>query len=57
MERITRFRAMIMLSLILALILFLGGRLYYLQIIETGGQVDNTTTFTTATLVRASSIT
>ena len=53
MERITRFRAMIMLSLILALILFLGGRLYYLQIIETGGQVDNTTTFTTATLVRA----
>ena len=53
MERITRFRAMVMLTLILALVLFLGGRLYYLQIVETGGQIDNTTTFTTATLVRA----
>ena len=53
MERITRFRAMVMLCLILAVILFLGARLYYLQIVETGGQVDNTTTFTTATRVRA----
>ena len=53
MERITRFRAKILVALIVALMLFLGGRLYYLQIIETGGQVDNTTTFTTATLVRA----
>ena len=53
MERITRFRAMIMMTIILGLILFLGGRLYYLQIVETGGQVDNTTTFTTATRVKA----
>ena len=53
MERISRFRAKILIALILGLILFLGARLYYLQIVETGGQVDNTTTFTTATLVRA----
>ena len=53
MERITRFRALVMLTLILAIMIFLGGRLYYLQIVETGGQVDNTTTFTTATRVRA----
>ena len=53
MERITRFRATIMMTIILGLILFMGGRLYYLQIIETGGQVDNTTTFTTATRVKA----
>lgn len=42
-----------MMTIILALMLFLGGRLYYLQIVETGGQVDNTTTFTTATRVKA----
>ena len=53
MERITRFRATILLLLLTALILFLAGRLYYLQIIETGGQVDNTTTFTTVTRVKA----
>ena len=51
MERITRFRATILLLLLAALILFLAGRLYYLQIIETGGRVDNTTTFTTVTRV------
>ena len=53
MERITRFRATILLLLLAALIIFLAGRLYYLQIIETGGQVDNTTTFTTVTRVKA----
>ena len=53
MERITRFRATILLLLLASLILFLAGRLYYLQIIETGGQVDNTTTFTTVTRVKA----
>ena len=53
MERITRFRATILLLLLAALILFLAGRLYYLQIIETGGRVDNTTTFTTVTRVKA----
>ena len=53
MERITRFRATILLLLLAALILFLAGRLYYLQIVETGGQVDNTTTFTTVTRVKA----
>ena len=53
MERITRFRATILLLLLAALIIFLAGRLYYLQIIETGGRVDNTTTFTTVTRVKA----
>ena len=53
MERITRFRALILMAIIVGLMLFLGGRLYYLQILETGGQVDNTTTFTTATRVKA----
>ena len=53
MERISRFRATILLLLLAALILFLAGRLYYLQIIETGGQVDNTTYFTTVTRVKA----
>ena len=53
MERITRFRATVLMTVILGLILFLGGRLYYLQIVETGGQIDNTTTFTTVTRVKA----
>ncbi len=53
MERISRFRATVLLVLVLALVCFLGGRLYYLQIIETGGDTDNTTTFTTVTRVKA----
>ncbi len=53
MERITRFRASILLTLVLAMVVFMAGRLYYLQIIETGGEVDNTTTFTTVTRVKA----
>ncbi|MBR2889710.1 MAG: hypothetical protein IKC09_05480 [Oscillospiraceae bacterium] len=53
MERITRFRAIVMFLIVCALMIFLAGRLYYLQIVETGGVVDNTTTFTTATRVKA----
>ena len=53
MERITRFRAGVILAIVTSLILFLAGRLYFLQIVETGGQIDNTTTFTTATRVKA----
>ncbi len=53
MERITRFRAGVVLAILVALILFLAGRLYYLQIVQTGGVTDNTTTFTTATRVKA----
>ena len=53
MERITRFRAGVILLIVTVIICFLGGRLYYLQIVETGGEVDNTTTFTTATRVKA----
>ncbi len=53
MERITRFRAGVVLALLVVLIGFMAGRLYYLQIIQTGGNTDNTTTFTTATRVKA----
>ena len=53
MERITRFRIRI-LSLAFAVVAFLYGiRLYDLQVIETGGSTDNTTTFTTYTTVKA----
>ena len=53
MERITRFRIRI-LSLAFAVVAFLYGiRLYDLQVIETGGNTDNTTTFTTYTTVKA----
>lgn len=53
MERITRFRSQILLVLFLAVVLFFGFKLYDLQIIETGGKTDNTSTFTTYTRVKA----
>ena len=53
MERITRFRATLLISLVAAILVFFAGRLYYLQIIETGGVVDNTTVFVTKTRVKA----
>ena len=53
MERISRFRAMVLLGLF-ALVLFLyAGKLFQLQIIETDGNTDNTTVYTTITTVRA----
>ena len=54
MDRITRMRAGILIlvfSLILSLFAF---RLYDLQIIETGGKVDNVKFYTTETRVYAS---
>ena len=55
MERITRFRAWILGLIFLAVVLFFGFKLYDLQIIETGGgKVDNTTTVTVLTRVKAS---
>ena len=53
MERISRFRA-VMIILITALILFLyAARLFSMQIIETKGDTDNTQTYTTLTRVKA----
>ena len=53
MERITRVRAGIVLALFCLVLGFFALRLYDLQIIETGGQVDNTKTFVTKTRVKA----
>jgi len=52
MERITRFRSRVVILIFIAVILFFSGYLYHLQIIETGGSKDNTTTFTTLTRVK-----
>ena len=53
MERITKYRSRILLALFGALVLFFAFYLYNLQIIQTGGDKDNTTTFTTMTRVKA----
>jgi len=54
MERVTRFRAYLLVVLFTVLTLFFSFRLYDLQIIQTGGKTDNSTTFTTLTRVKAS---
>ncbi len=53
MERMTRLRARWLLGIFLVIVCLYAFHLYDLQIIETGGQVDNTTTFTTWTSVKA----
>ena len=53
MERITRFRGRLLIAFFLIIVCLYAFHLYDLQIIETGGQVDNTTTFTTWTTVTA----
>ena len=53
MERISRFRSMILLLLFLLVLVFFIYTMYDLQVIETGGVIDNTTTFTTITRVKA----
>ena len=53
MERITRARVIIMIALFLGVVLFFGFRLYDLQVVQTGGKTDNTTTFTTYVRVKA----
>ncbi len=53
MERITRFRAKIIILVVAAVIAFFAFKLYDLQIIQTGGSKDNTSTFTTRTRVKA----
>ena len=53
MERISRLRAGIFLAIFAVIIGFFALRLYNLQIVSTGGKVDNTKTFTTVTRVKA----
>jgi len=53
MERITRFRAQILILIVVLIVTFFAFKLYDLQIIQTGGSTDNTTTFTTMTRVKA----
>ena len=54
MERVSRIRATILLLLFALVLVLYAGRLFRLQIIETDGNNDNTTTYTTLTTVRAS---
>lgn len=53
MERISRFRAQVLLVLFLLLLVFFGFSMFNLQVIETEGKIDNTTTYTTITRVKA----
>ena len=53
MERLTQLRSRIVQLLFVAILCFFAFRLYDLQIIETGGVIDNTTTYTTWTRVKA----
>ena len=53
MERITRLRVQTLLLIFVAIIGFFAFRLYKLQIIETKGDTDNTSTFTVMTRVKA----
>ena len=53
MERISRLRSMILLLLFSLVLVLYAGRLFFLQIIDTDGNTDNTATYTTLTTVRA----
>ena len=53
MERITRRRVGLVLAIFTGIIFLFALRLYAMQIIQTGGQADNTKTFTTITRVKA----
>lgn len=53
MERMTHLRARTLILLFALLVGFFVFRLYDLQIYQTGGKVDNTTTYTTKTRVKA----
>lgn len=53
MERLTRWRAGLLVLVLGIMLTFFAGRLYFLQIVETGGNTSNITTFTTYTRVRA----
>ena len=53
MERISKVRAMILLLVFVGILSFFSFRLYKMQIVETKGSTDNTTTYTTMTRVKA----
>lgn len=53
MERISRFRAILLLVFFGFILMFFAGRLFVLQIIETNGNTDNAQTYGTVTTVRA----
>ena len=53
MERISKWRAMVFLSLFLLVFVLFAGKLFNMQIIETDGKTDNTTTYTSLTRVKA----
>ncbi len=53
MERINRLRARVILLFFLLIVGFFSFWLYKVQIIDTGGNTDNTSTFTTITRVKA----
>ena len=53
MERLTRFRAQLVILLFVAVLTFFGFRLYKAQVFETGGVIDNSTTYSTWTYVKA----
>ena len=53
MDRIIRRRATIILMVFLMVMGFFSGWLYKIQIVDTGGKTDNSTTFTTWTRVKA----
>ena len=54
MERLTRFRAGVLLGIFSFIMLLYAARLFDLQIIKTDGNTDNTTLYSTVTTVRAS---
>ena len=54
MERMTHFRIRILLLFFVLILTLFGFRLYDEQIYKTGGVIDNSTTYTTWTRVRAS---
>ena len=53
MERISRFRAQILMILFALVLVFYSYTMFDLQVIETEGKIDNTTTYTTITRVKA----
>ena len=53
MERITRWRIGVILLAFFVTMSFFAGTLYNMQIIQTGGNTDNASTFTTLTRVKA----
>ena len=53
MERMTRFRSRILLLLFLLVLGFFAMKLYDQQVIATGGNMNNATTYTTQTTVKA----